>query len=825
MRRTAQFLLVLLLGLFLTTGAALGAPERVVDQAGALSESQRTALVNGLTKRAIPYYVHIIEAANGTQNDLADQAQAWYNGQQLPKESVLITIAMKERFVDFRTDLDGPVDQAIMKQTGEGFNAQISQMVEAFKGPAGRGDFTGGVLAVADLVDRLAPSLSSAGAPATAPGTLPSPGPSGSPSPGTPAPSQGSTAPFPPPPTQQPTESIADEPLSPAIPVGLVSVGLLTWWSIAAFRYRKQRRQGLQVRDGYAGDLLNLQNELPLLRRYEGAETRALCDQTGAAIDAALAKHLEGETARESAEGAARFGRMIKSRRTMLAATEAYKAAETLAAIAAEAWRPAAEALRQWDETLPQGQKAQQESAATLQATKSATGWPLGALQNRLDATLQELQRLVQLRETDLVQSYRRLLELIEDLGALQSDTARVQPLHASLQQVQPDAARLGERRQGMQKAHDLRWVEGDPARGIQGALAEQERGLVLLQAGQVAEADGALATAASLLAEAESLLGRYQTAIEALPALEAKVKEQTAGLTPLIQEAGRILTDLNAQYDESDWHDVADLVEVLSQYRSQGVELTGSIPAWRSPSVQQLLTAHDQSVAFLGTWAPLEERLNQLRARPAELERIARQAAEAQARLADELARCDEVIVRENLMLTEILADRMEALRKRLAEVERLATSQPRPVRAWLEQANQAAQQAHVLQDDIEQLGYQAQQARAALIQIQARLGSAGRYHRYDRGGWASQMDASLRAAEHALALGLYHEVMQHAHEADTFHAALEQEFHRQQEEEERARRAQEEAAASSSSTSGGGGSFDSSSSDNNTTGGGGSW
>lgn len=816
MRRTVRFVLIVLLAFWLTMGAALAAPARVIDQAGALSESQRLALTNGLTKRAIPYYLHVIEAANGTQNDLADQAQAWYNGQQLPKGSVLITIAMKERLVDFRTALDGPLDQAIIKQTGEGWGAQIDQMLQAFRGPAGRGDLAGGVLAAADVIDRLAPSLSGTGA--AGPGT-PAPGPT----------SPTTNAPYPPPPSEPIVfESIADEPLSPAIPAGLVSLGLLTWWAVAAFHYRKQRRQGLQHRDAYAGNLLALQDELPLLRRYEGAETRALCDQTQAAIDAALAKHLEGETERQSAEAVARFGRMIKARRSMLAATAAYQAAQTLAATAAEAWRPAAEALRQWDETLPQAQGAQAGSTDALQATQGATGWPLGALQERLRWNTEHLQSLVKLRETDLVQSYRRLVDLIAELGALQADTARVEPLHHSLQQVPPAAARLTERRQGMQTAHDLRWVEGDPARSIQGALAEQERGLGLLTAGQVADADSALATASTLLTDADGLLGRYQTAIEALPGLEAQVREQTAGLGALIQEAGRILADLNAQYDEADWHDLADLAEALGAYRTQGFALAGSLPTWRSPAAQQFLGAHDQSVAFLAAWAPLADRLTHLRTRPAELEAIARQATEAQARLADALAKGEAIIVRENLLLTDSLADRLKSLQRRLAEIDRLATAQRRPVRAWLEQANQGAQQAQALHDDIEQLAYQAQQARAALIQIQGRLGSAGRLQRYDRGGWTGQLDSSLHAAEHALALGLYHEVLQHAHEADRFHAALEAEFQRQQEEEERSRRAQEQVAASSSSTSGGGGSFDSSpssSSNESTTGGGGSW
>lgn len=844
MRRRGLWFLVSLLALCMTMGVALGAPERVTDQAGALSASQRTALTNGLAKRAIPYYVHIVASADGTLDDLADQAQAWFNDQGLPDQAVLITIAMQEHFVEFRTRTDGPLDQAFVKETGEGFAAHTAKMVQAFQGPARREDFPGAVLAAVDLIDRLVPGVSGAGAPgsaapsSTAPGssvpgsTAPSSATPGSVTPGAPT-SSTYIPPFPAPPSQQPRfESIADEPLSPAIPAGIVGLGLLTWWSVAAFRYRKMRRQGIKARDAYAGNLLALQDELPLLRRYEGAETRALCDQTQAAIDAALAKHLEGETERQSAEAVAKWGRMIKARRTMLAATQAYTEAEALTAAAAEAWRPAAEALRQWDEALPKAKGAQQESAKGLQVTQTATLWPLKGLQDRLTATGEELERLVQLRETDLVQSYRRLLELIEDLGALQADLARVEPLRDSLEQLPITAAHLSERRRGMQAAHSLRWVESDPDRSVQGALAERERGLTLLQAGQVADADAGLATASFLLAEADDLLNRYQAALQALPELESKVRQQTDSLGALVQEAGHILTDLTNQYDEADYHDVADLAEALGQYRAKGFELAGSLPTWRSPAVQQYLAAYDQSTAFLAAWAPLEERLNGLRSRPAELAETARRAVEAQARLADQLAEGEGIIVRENLLLSEILADRLGALRKRLTEVERLATSQRRPVRAWLEQATQAAQQASQLRDDIEQLAYQAQQARAALIQIQARLGSAGRYSRYDRGGWTGQMDASLRAAEHALAMGLYHEVMHYAHEADRFHAALEHEFHRQQEEEDRARRAREQTAMSSSSSTGGGGSFhhNSGSSNNNnnnssTTGGGGSW
>lgn len=833
MRRTGRWLLIWLVGLVLTMGTALGAPDRVVDQTGALSSTQRTALANGLAQHAIPYYV--LFASAPTQDDLANLAHRYRNDQKLPADAVLIAIAKEQRLVYFMTQVDGPVDKAFVAQTGQGFSQSTNQMLQAFRGPAGRGDFVGAVMAVADTVDRLVPTLAGSGVTATPGGgttsgatTAPSPGPSSVPSPGyTPVPSpgpssvpsSGSRSPYTPLPSRAPSK-----PISPLVPIGVVALGGAGWWTVEALRYRRQRKQGLQERDAYAGTLLAIQGELPLLQRYEGAETHALVTQASAAIDAALAQHLEGETSRQTAEGAARVGRMIKARRTMRSAADSFAAAAASTKAAEEAWAPAAEALRQWDDRLAAAHQAHQAADQALGAAKQATEWPLGALVERVTATADSLANLEQLRQSDPIRAYRLLADLQASLTDLQGDIQRLQPLHQELQVAEQEASQLGGRRNSLAQAHDLRWVEGDPAQPIQQALSARARGLGVLPLGKVDEADSDLATTKALLAEAATLLDRYQTAIQTLPGLEAAVAERNSLVASLIQEASRLVEELTSRFDPADLQDVGDVATDLRAYLAKGQELAGAIPGWRSPSVQRLLTAHDEATAFLARWAPLEQQLNQLRARPAELEAILKEAEAQIDRLGDRTARAERTIVGEHLRLTGSLQDRLDALRERVSELEELGRRQRRPAGALRELARRAADQAADLLRDVEQLAQEAQYARAELARMQRTMTGMGRYSRYDRGGWMGQMDASMRAAEAAFQMGLYAEVLQHAHHVHHFHDELLAEFRRHEQQQQQ----HHHRSSTDFGSSGGGGSFGGGGgggSDTGSTGGGGSW
>ena len=151
--RSGLVLVLFFLTMLLTvTPAAVAAtsPGGVVDdRAGLFSAAELERLENDLTGRRFAFRVVILEEAfpdPSRREEVRFQEMAIEMMEQVPRDAVLITIAMKEGLVDFRVWKDGAVQSAFREATGRAFEDSVDRILDAFIPPASEGDVAGTVV-------------------------------------------------------------------------------------------------------------------------------------------------------------------------------------------------------------------------------------------------------------------------------------------------------------------------------------------------------------------------------------------------------------------------------------------------------------------------------------------------------------------------------------------------------------------------------------------------------------------------------------------------------------------------------------------------------
>ncbi|HYG59286.1 MAG TPA: TPM domain-containing protein, partial [Symbiobacteriaceae bacterium] len=351
----------------------------VSDDSGTLSAGQLQALERDLT--GLRYHYRVVILGQAFAGDQPADANARFSQlahdllaqREVPREAVLITIAMKERLVDFRVYADGPVNQAFLEGTGREFSAHTDSILDQFRGPAGRGDIPGGIVSAVKRIEAIVPIASPGPAPEPVPGPAPVPTPY-------------------PPPAVQPVPSPA-QPRAPAPAPEPVDLRPVLWWLLGAaavalavsmgFRYtgyRKRLKATLAIRDGFLGDLLNLmEKEFPLARKYQGEETRGAVEAAIAAADEALHTQQEAEPFRAKAERSARFGLFGSARQALDKAEARYSRAAEQFGRAKTAWEPVSHCLRHWAALSEEAGAGAAAASSALTAQRVRTAWPLTA--------------------------------------------------------------------------------------------------------------------------------------------------------------------------------------------------------------------------------------------------------------------------------------------------------------------------------------------------------------------------------------------------------------------------------------------------------------
>ncbi|HYF76506.1 MAG TPA: TPM domain-containing protein, partial [Symbiobacteriaceae bacterium] len=138
--------------------AAAPSPAGIVtDDSGTFSAQQLVNLDQALSGLTYPFRVIVVNTAfpGGRPADAEAQFQLYADRllqEQVPKDTVLITVSMQDRLVDFRVWSDGPVNQAFLAKTGRQFGDYSGAMLDAYRVPARAGDVPGGIIAAARVV-------------------------------------------------------------------------------------------------------------------------------------------------------------------------------------------------------------------------------------------------------------------------------------------------------------------------------------------------------------------------------------------------------------------------------------------------------------------------------------------------------------------------------------------------------------------------------------------------------------------------------------------------------------------------------------------------
>lgn len=812
-------LLLLLVFLALPSVALAGrSPAGVVDdRADTLSEQQLRNLDRTLAGLRFPYRVVILDRAfpdsppADAQAQLAQVAQRLLVELPVPRDGILITVAMKERLVDFRTFKEGPVNEIFRTQKGADFGTFTGPITESFRQGAASGGVEGAIIgAVRAMEGMLAPPQTGTGNPSA--------------------------------------------PSSPSPPSPEAARGFL-WWLLGALgltgllllglsyrRYRQAQIAALRVRDAFLGDLLGLmQRELPLAEGYAGAQTRAAAELTAAAADKALQAQQAGEEHQVGAQRLAHRLRFRAAASLMQEAEAAFQQGADAFVEARKAWEPVAFALRNWDVVQGETERALSEAAACLAAGQSRTSWPLSALEGRLQEARATASPAGERRRTDPVEAVSLLRQAASVAQAVQADLERLPELEKAYQAATAHRQEAEGAVATAKASLGLRFVEASPDAALGRALERERAAGLALPVGDVATAQSALEGAEAGVAEALRILEQYREALAKYPEQSAELNRELPTIGDEALASRSLREALRRAYDQEDWADLADLPERLAALQSRSRDGLDQAAGLTSPAVQRYLEATALLGGLLAERADLGSAFATLKGRPAQLEALANQAKSDLDAARQEVSAAEGLISGESLRLSAALATEYDQVRRELQAVSSLNETRPLPANRVAQAAQRLLPQARGFHSAVEEQARLAAAARAEVALAHQRALAAMAYEAHDRGGYAGSLRHSLMAADAAMAEGQYDFCLAQAEMALRCCRGLEDDYQSYLDEQAEAERRAREAASASSSgdggswssssssdSSGGGGSWDSgssSSSDNSSTGGGGSW
>jgi len=802
----------------------------VRDDTSTFTAEQLSDLDEGLSGLRYPVRVIVNSSIfpGGRPHDAEARFQA-YAAELLKyfteKDTILITVALSDRLVDFRVHADGPVNEEFIARTGRPFGDHAAAILEVYRVPARAGDVPGGILAAAEYIDELIDPLER---PLVVPES-PAPSVQAPGAPGPVAPSE------PPGPSREPVSPVGPRTSADPWPWlgGAVLFSASVFWTVKFRRYRLAHRDALKTRDKFLGNLLRLiEKELPQGAMFSGDETRKLVFDASATADMALAAEQEAEQLRERAERRARFSRFSAATTLIGEAADRYHESARLLAAAKETWAPVADALANWSQAQSDAGARLSEAGAVFSAEKVRTGWPLTNLVARHERVEAGLALARSSRDEDPVRAVRLARESGDQGAALVRDLKALPELSKALDEQHRrrlDAiAAVDEARRTL----GLRFVELSPDESLARAAAAEAEAGAALPPGDVGRAREAIEAAHAASDSAVSVVQRYRKALEQYPLKRSALSGELGALPDEERQAAQTLARLMASYAAEDWEDVAGLADDLARLRAEGAGALAEAARMTDPSVQLYLRAVELLEQMLDRRETLREGLRGLLERPAELGALADETRRNLDAVGCVLGEADDLMVRGRLVLPPEPAGLLDDARRRYLAVEQLGLETPLPVRRWATEVAAGLTAAIDARAAVAELERLAASARAELARVQTQASEALGYERYDRHGRAGVLRGALAAAEMAIGSGNYQSALMEAERALECCRGLEwayRDFVNAQLEEERRRREAEEAAhrtAHSTFSSNDDNHFGSSSSnDDNTSGGGGSW
>ncbi|WP_374712448.1 hypothetical protein [Symbiobacterium terraclitae] len=747
-------ILSLLAALLLTALPAMAAtsPGGVVDdRSGTLSASELAEVEEALAGRRFAYRVVILDAAfpGGEPPDAEFQFQTIADNllADVPREAVLITIAMQEGLVDFRVWQDGPVQAAFREATGRAFAAYSGQMLDAFAAKAVNDDIAGAIIAAADRIEELATAKPAVPA-------RPSPGGTGSvPSPGTrPAPSTGRGV----------------SPSLLALILGGLAALVAALVELALFlRYRRLRGECVALRDGFVSTLVKMhEQDLPLARNYDGEETRSHVVAAGEASDRAFDAYRAGGEKMAEAEGLARRWRFGAAAKALKAARAAYEQAAEADRQAQQAFAPVAEAIHGWEAAASGAAANRQAAGDGIAELRSRTGWALVRLDERVAGAARIQAEAEGARAEDPVRALRLVREADSLFQEIRADVQRIAEQQQTHEAQRQDAEKARGEIEETRVSLGLRFVEEDPSAALARAVRHQAQAADRMPVGDVEGAREALESGQAALDEVRAILARYREAVTQYPARRQALVEGTGWLAAEQGTARSVVEQLAGRYAPEDWADVRDvplaMADLEKRIRAGLDEAAGLV----RPEEQRYLQAFRILNDNLGELAALKERTALLAARPDRLAEAEQAARDQVARADREWAEAQQVASQYGLILPRDLADRWRRVDDALGAVRRRLADRPLAVGRAGQEAAGVLELAAGLRRAVEELARQAEAARRRLRQAQAEAAAALIHTRFNPGA-AAALQRALSAGEQALAAGRYEQALAEAESA----------------------------------------------------------
>jgi|GEM_PF-6083041 len=756
--------------LLLTAVPALAAtsPNGVVDdRSGTLSAAELEEVEDGLTGRRFAYRVIILEEAfeGAEPADAESQFQKMADDllADVPRDAVLITIAMKEGLVDFRVWQDGPVQSAFREATGRAFADYTDRVLDAFVSKAADGDIAGAILSAAERIESLA-------VPTPVVPVQPSPGGSGTGS-GRPSPGGSRPVPTPVPPPTPSSQAGAGRTVSTsllALIFGGIAALLAALLELSYFlRYRRIHRECLALRDGCVSTLVKMhEQDLPLARNYDGEETRRFVAAAGEASDRAFDAYRTGGERMDEAAGLARRWRFGAAAKLLREARAAYEQAAEADRQAQEAFAPVAEAIHGWEAAVEAAAANRAAAEGGIAELRSRTGWALARLEERVAEAAQVQAGAEESRGEDPVRALRMIRNADALLQEIRADVARTAEQQQTHEAQRQDAEKARREIEETRVSLGLRFVEEDPSAALARALRHQASAAERMPLGDVEGAREALEEGQSALDEVRAILGRYREAVTQYPARRQALVEGTGWLSGEQGTARSVVEQLAGRYAPDDWADVRDIPAAMAALEKRSRAALDEAAGLVRPEEQRYLQAYRILNDHLSELASLKERSALLAARPDRLAE-AEQAARDQVDRADrEWAQAQRLVAQQNLVLPRDLADRWRHVDDALHSVRRLLADRPLAVGRAGQEAAGVLDLATNLRRAVEELGRQADAARRRLRQAQAEAAAALIHTRFNPGA-AAALQRALSAGEHALAAGRYEQALAEAESA----------------------------------------------------------
>lgn len=832
-RRMVARGLVLLLAVLMTVAAmgsvaaAAKSPAGIVtDESNTLTADQLAFLDKSLTGLKYQYRVILLaEAFPGDKPaDAAPLFETLADGylaqRQVPKDAVLITIALKERLFDVRAWKDGPVNADFLQKQGSEFRTFSLAIGAAFRTPAQAGDIPGGIVAAAKYVEEL-----TAAAPTPAPSVTPS----------APAPSQPSTTPAP---SATPTPGPVTEPAQPQVPPQPVDVRplwyalfgagllvLLVSFAVKLARYRRKMRDVVALRDSFLGDLLHLmEKELPMARTYQGEKTRAAATLAIAKADEALQLQQAAEELRVQAEQKARkllFGRAFKLAEQ---AGERYTATAAAFGAAKTAWEPMGFALRNYDQVSQEGAQRKARAADGLSGEKARTGFGLEHMAGRIQQASDALDQGRDLRQNDPVAGMECLQAAVQTLDGVLAHLGQLPEAQKLMEQWKQSHARFV---QAVSEARGrgLRFLELSPEEALAGARTAEETMAGSLPRGDLDRFQEGLQGLDRSLQEIARILERYDTAIRQCPVKAGTLRQQLPLLGAERQGALDVLQVLHTRFDAEDWSDVAGVAEQLAALQTELQQGLPEVDRLTTLEVQLYLKAEAMLDGWLARLDEARKAESALSARPAELEALVQESRRNLDVMHDNLQQLEALAARDALRLPVDLVREIEGAHESGRALQAALAGAPVGARRLARETAAGSDLSRHLYQGVQDIARRAAQARAELERVRRQSMTAFGYARYDRHNHEGILRGAMAAAEAALAAGQYDLALAESNRAmdscrgleEAYQAhlrAVEEAERRQREAAEAARRASESHHNDNSFGSGGSSSFGSSSS-----------